>query len=96
MFFSCQCQCEVVLIFFLVLNQSCLNKKNTPGGAAVVTHVDLKGKLAHNSMMSYLVSISCLSHMVRTFITEKNAKIDVIHIDREKKFNFRNLYILGF
>ena len=52
---------------------------------------NVKGKLAHNFMVSYLVLISCISDMVRTVITEKNAKIDVIHIYREKKIKFRNL-----
>ena len=44
---------------------------------------DIKGKLAHNFMISYSV-------MFRTFITEKNANIDVIHIYRENKIKFRN------
>ena len=56
----------------------------------------LKGKLAHNFMISYLVLISPLSDMVRTFIVDKNAKIDFIHIYREKKILFQDPCILGF
>ena len=51
----------------------------------------LKGKLAHNFMISYLVWISHLSDMVRTFIIDKNAKIDTFHIYGGKKSNFRTL-----
>ena len=35
------------------------------------------GKLAHNFMVSYLVLISSLSDMVRTYTTEENAKIKI-------------------
>ena len=58
--------------------------------------VFLEGKLAHNFIISYLVLISCLSYMVRTFIIDQNAKIDIIHIYREKKIKFQNPNILGF
>ena len=34
--------------------------------------------------------------MVRTFIIDKNAKIDIIHIYRQKKIKFKNTNILGF
>ena len=44
-----------------------------------------KGKLAHNFMVSYLVLISCLSDMVRTYITRENAKINIFCSYREKK-----------
>ena len=47
--------------------------------------LSFKRKLAHNFMISYLVLISSLSDMVRTFKVDKNAKIDFIHIYREKK-----------
>ena len=47
-------------------------------------------------MISYLVLISRLSDMVRTFIIDENAKHDIIHIYREKKFYFQDTYILGF
>ena len=45
---------------------------------AVLT-VEVKGKLAHNFMVSYfyLVLISCLTGMARTYITEENAKINI-------------------
>ena len=38
--------------------------------------MDIKGKLAHNVMVSYLVLLSCLSDTARTYITEENAKIN--------------------
>ena len=34
----------------------------------------VKGKLAHNFMISYIVLISCLSHMVRTYIMKGKCK----------------------
>ena len=37
----------------------------------------VKGNLAHNFMVSYLVLISCLSDMVRTYLTEENANINI-------------------
>ena len=36
-----------------------------------------KGKPAHNFMVSYLVLISCLSDMLRPYITKENAKINI-------------------
>ena len=54
------------------------------------------GKLAHNFMISFLVLISRLSDMVRTFIIETKAKIDIIHIYRDKNFLFQDPCILGF
>ena len=56
----------------------------------------MKGKLAHNFMVSYLVLISCLSDMVRTYITEENAKINISCSYREKKRKFGNSESLGF
>ena len=50
------------------------------------------GKLGHNCMI-YLMLFSSLSDTARTsltFITGKNAKIDVIHTYRENKTIFRN------
>ena len=56
----------------------------------------LKGKLAHNVMVSYLLLISCLSDMVRTYITEENAKTNIYCSYREKKIKFGNSESLGF
>ena len=61
---------------------------------SIVTYV--KGKLAHNCMVSYLVLISCLSDMVRTYISEENAKINIFCSYRETKIKFRNSESLGF
>ena len=47
-------------------------------------------------MISFLVLIQCLSDMVRTFIIDTNAKIDIIHIYRDRKFFFQDPCILGF
>ena len=55
-----------------------------------------QGKLAHNFMVSYSGSVSCLSDMVRTYITGKNAKINIFCIYREKKIKFGNSESLGF
>ena len=38
---------------------------------------NLKGKLAHNFMVSCLVLISCLGDMIRTYLTEEMAKINI-------------------
>ena len=38
----------------------------------------VKEKLAHNFMVSYLVLISCLTDMVRTFVTDTNTQIAII------------------
>ena len=35
--------------------------------------------------------ILCLSDMVRIFIIDKNAKIDIIHIYREKKIKYKGI-----
>ena len=53
---------------------------------------NFKGKLAHTFMVSYLVVILCLSdmHMVRTYITKENAKINKFCSYREKKIKFGN------
>ena len=56
----------------------------------------LKGKLTDNFMVSYLVLISCLSDMVRTYITEENAKLNIFCSYREKKIKFGNYESLGF
>ena len=56
----------------------------------------LAGKLAHDFMVSYLVLISCLSDMVRTYITEENAKINIFCSYREKKIKFGHSESLGF
>ena len=58
--------------------------------------VIIKGKLAHNFMVSYLVLISRLSDMVRTYITEENAKINIFSSYREKEIKFGNSENLGF
>ena len=58
--------------------------------------IKFKGKLAHNFMVSYLLLISCLSDMVRTYITEENAKINIFCSYREKKIKYGNCENLGF
>ena len=58
--------------------------------------MDVQGKLAHSFMISFLVLISRLSDMVRTFIIDTNAKIDITHIYRDNKFLFQDPCILGF
>ena len=55
-----------------------------------------KGKLAHNFMVCYLVLISCLSDMVRTYITEENLKINIFCSYRGQKIKFGNSDSLGF
>ena len=47
-------------------------------------------------MISFLVLISRLSDMVRTYIIDTNAKIDIIQIYRDKKLLFQDPRILGF
>ena len=44
-----------------------------------INELNIKGRLAHNSMVSYLVLISCLSYMVRTYITKGNATINILY-----------------
>ena len=48
------------------------------------------GKLAHNIMVSYLVLISHLLDMVRTYITEENAKINIFCSYRGEKIKSGN------
>ena len=55
-----------------------------------------KGKLAQYFMVSYLVLISCLSDMVRIYVTEENAKINIFCSYREKKIKLGNSESLGF
>ena len=55
-----------------------------------------KGKLAHNFIISNLVLISCLSDMVRTYITKDIAKFNKYCSYREKKIKFGNSESLGF
>ena len=55
-----------------------------------------KGKLAHNFMVCYLVLISCLSDMVRTYITEENLKINIFCSYRGMKIKFGNSDSLGY
>ena len=56
----------------------------------------VKGKLAHNFMVFYLVMIPCLLNMARTYITEENIKFNIFCICMEKKIKFRNSYSLDF
>ena len=58
--------------------------------------LNLKRKLAHNCMVTYLVLISCLLDMVRTYITEENAKISIFCCYRENQIKFGNSESLGF
>ena len=53
-------------------------------------------KLVHNFTVYYLVLISCLSNMVRTYITEANANNNIFCSYREKKNKFGNSENLGF
>ena len=46
-------------------------------------------------MVYHLVFTSCLSDMVRTYITEENAKINIFCSYREKKIKFGNSEGLG-
>ena len=56
----------------------------------------LKGKLAHSLMISNLVLISCHADIVRTFIREENAKINLISFYREKKRKLWKCWIFSF
>ena len=60
------------------------------------TQCSIKGKLPHNFMVSFLLLISCLPGMARTYITEENAKINTFCSYRAKKIKFGNSQSLGF
>ena len=46
--------------------------------------------------MSILMLISCLADMVRTLITERNAKINIICVYKEKIIKFWKLLVFSF
>ena len=50
----------------------------------------LKGKLAHNSMTSHLVFLSCLLGVGKAFVDENNGNINIICAYRERKILFRD------
>ena len=47
----------------------------------------LKGKLAHNSMTSHLVFLSCLLGVVKALVEENNGNINIICAYRERKIS---------
>ena len=48
----------------------------------------IKGKLAHNFMISLSVFIPCLFDMTKTLVTENSPNIDIFCIYRGKKIGF--------
>ena len=50
--------------------------------------VEFKEKLAHNSMSSHLVFLSCLLGVVKAFVEENNRNINIICAHRERKILF--------
>ena len=81
----------------VVLKQNVSNLRMFDGLVVQLEHPNtIKGKLAHNFMLYYLMLISCLSDLVSTYIMEENAKINICCSYREKKIKFGNSESLGF